>query len=161
MQTEKSPIERRRHKRFSSKNGAFAVVHSSGTSMNRFKKMSMGQIASAVYKSNPSKVGRIVDLSRGGLSFCYIDDHNSGADNLKMDILSAHDDFYLGRLPFKIVRDESAGAAYSPLKLKQQRVAFRELTSDQKRRLDDFLKNHMTRQGAGRPSAKTSPHEDR
>jgi hypothetical protein len=144
MKKNEKQIERRKHKRFSAKNGTFAVVRSNDTPLDKIKKMSMGEIACAVYKANPEKVGQIIDLSQGGLSFSYIDKRDACLELFGIDILSADNSFYLDNLSYKTVMDvETADEpSFSPIKVKRQGIKFTELTPDQLAKLKYFLQNH-------------------
>ena len=137
-------IERRKHQRFTARNGTFAVIGPENAYLDEIKKMSMGEIACAVYKSNPKKLGQIIDMSQGGLAFSYIDKRERSGKSQAMDILSAGNQFYLENVLFKTIMDADAAdePAFSPIKLKRQRIQFVNLTSDQKRKLAHFLSNY-------------------
>ena len=51
--------ERREHKRYFAKNHLFAVIRSDHHQLKKIDKMSKGEIAFALLKSNPSKMGEI------------------------------------------------------------------------------------------------------
>ena len=65
----------------------------------------MGEIAFAVIKSKPIKMGQITNISEDGLAFHYIDRQDGSNSLFKMDILFAGEAFYLDRLLFKPVFD--------------------------------------------------------
>jgi hypothetical protein len=78
-------MERRRHKRFRSKEGAYAVL------------------------SGPvSKMGQILDISRGGLSFRYIDIGDRPRKTCVLDILRDDNAFRLENVGFKVISDLDA-----------------------------------------------------
>lgn len=144
MKKEKGRIERRKHERFSAQNGTFALIGSNQCGMDCIKQMSMAEIACAVYKSNPIRMGRITDMSRGGLAFTYIDKQGRKGKSYEMDILSAGNSFFLKKLNFKTVMDGEASdePAYSPIKLKRQRIQFVDLSTEQMEKLEHFLQQH-------------------
>ena len=72
---------RRKHKRFQSPKGLFVGVGPENT-----------------------KVGRVSDLSIGGLSFCYVGTEEPSKGSY-LDLFFTDQDFYLGRLKFKTVSD--------------------------------------------------------
>lgn len=77
--------ERRRHKRFRSKEGSYAVL------------------------SGPvSKMGQILDISRGGLSFRYIDIGDRPKETCVLDILSEGNTFRLKNVGFRVISDLDA-----------------------------------------------------
>jgi hypothetical protein len=138
--------ERRRHKRYRVKRLAFAVIRSQkACEMGCIDRMSRGQVAMAVFKSKPAKMGQIIDLSEKGLSFSYIDENEEALDESKtIDILFADDNFYLARLPFQIIREFviKNEFAYNPITMKRRSVAFYDLTPDQRAKLDYFINSH-------------------
>jgi hypothetical protein len=78
-------MERRRHKRSRSKEGAYAIL------------------------SGPvSKMGQILDISRGGLSFRYIDIGDRPRKTCVLDILRDDNAFRLENVGFKVISDLDA-----------------------------------------------------
>ena len=144
MASRKRKTERRVHKRFSAKEKTFAMLRADRCSLDQIKGMSMGEIACAVYNAKPAFMGQIVDMSQGGLSFDCIDETCSCGDSLILDILSADDKFYMGRIKFKPVHElkSSDDPALSPIPMKKQGVQFVDLTFKQLSRLEKFLRNH-------------------
>ena len=144
MPSRKKKTERRVHKRFSAKEKTFAMLRSDRCSLDQIKRMSMGEIACAVYNSKPAIMGQIVDMSQGGLSFDCIDKACPGGDSLKLDILSANDKFYIGRIKFKPVHElkSSNDPALSPIRMKKHGVQFVDLSFKQLSRLEKFLRKH-------------------
>ena len=144
MPSQKKKTERRVHKRFSVKEKAFAMLRSERCSLDHIKRMSMGEIACAVYKSKPAIIGQIVDMSQGGLSFDCIDEACPCGDSLKLDILSANEKFYMGRIKFKPVHElkSSDDPALYPIPMKKQGIQFVDLSFKQLSRLEKFLRNH-------------------
>ena len=77
--------ERRKHKRFQSKEGAYAVL------------------------SGPvSKMGQILDISRGGIAFRYIDIGDRPRETCVLDIFREDNVFRLENIGFKIISDLDA-----------------------------------------------------
>ena len=91
-----------------------------------------------------SKVGRIKDLGIGGLAIEYITDEDSVPGNSHVDIFSREEEFYLSKLPCKIVYDDPiepcAGPQVSGLTRKHCGVQFYRFTSRLRKRLEGFLK---------------------
>ena len=136
--------ERRKHQRFCAQTGTFAVVGSNKTHLDKIKKMSMAEIACAIYKSKPFKFGQIIDMSQGGLAFSYIDNRGRTERSHEINILSACNKFYLESILFKTIMDVDSAEepSFSPIKLKRQRIQFVDLSSDQIKKLEYFLSNH-------------------
>ena len=91
-----------------------------------------------------SKVGRIKDVSIGGLAMEYITDGDSVLENSHVDIFIREEEFYLSKLPCKIVYDlpiePSADPQVSGLTQKRCGVQFYRFTSGLTKRLEGFLK---------------------
>jgi hypothetical protein len=91
-----------------------------------------------------SKVGRIKDISIGGLVIEYLTDDDSVTGNSRVDIFIREEEFFLSKLPCKIVYDvpiESfANPQASGLIRKRCGVQFNRLTSRLRKRLEGFLK---------------------
>lgn len=132
------------HKRFAARDKTFAVLRSDQCTLDQINGMSMGEIACAVYNAKPVKMGQIVDMSQGGLSFDCIDEACPSGKSLRLDILSANDKFYMGRIKFKPVHEHKSKdtAPISPIRMKKQGVQFVDLSFRQIARLERFLRNH-------------------
>ncbi|MCP4551951.1 MAG: PilZ domain-containing protein, partial [Bacteroidetes bacterium] len=81
----KRTVERRRNKRYKAVDGAYAAI-----------------------SPNSHKLGQIIDISMGGLSFKYIDTSNDDkeSDNTPEDsVFLSSMGYYVGDLPFKTVSD--------------------------------------------------------
>ena len=139
-------LERRQHKRFQVKNRVFAVVRSKDLRLDEIEKMSKSDIALAVIKSNPPKMGEIIELSQGGLTFSYIENETELSAFNEMDILFVDENFHLSRLPFIAVDDKNldTDAPFSALSMRQLSVKFIDLTRKQKLLLDHALANFTT-----------------
>ena len=104
----------------------------------------MGEIAFAVIKSKPIKMGQIINISTDGLAFHYID-HNKGSNSLfKMDILLASDAFYLDRILFKPVFDFeiTSEIPLNSFSIRKCGVKFGEMNQRQRSQLEYFICNH-------------------
>jgi len=63
--------DRRKHKRFMAVEGAFALIRAASSELGPIETMSRGEIAIAIFKSKPIRMGQIINISRSGLSFRY------------------------------------------------------------------------------------------
>ncbi len=119
--TKKKSVERRKHKRIRVKSGAFVGV---GPHFNQ--------------------VGPLVDISTGGLAFCYMA-RKKQPNGLSLDIFLTDGDFYLSYVPFKAVFDSEISnniAGYTPIR--RCRVQFGDLTEIQLSHLEHLIENHTT-----------------
>jgi len=117
----KTQDERRRHKRFKMHEGAFAVHKD---------------------HSDKRKLGKILDISAGGLSFRYSTGKVGTRAIFDLDILLVDGSFSLKGLPSKIVSDfvdENTGT-----KMRRRGVKFERLVDIQKSQLEHFMQNHTS-----------------
>ncbi len=137
-------MERRNHQRYGVHPGTFAVLRSTSIGLSKIKDMSMGEIAFAVIKSKPIKMGQIVNISKEGLAFHYIDRQGRSNSLFKMDILFAKDAFYLDRLLFKPIFDIELNTdiPLNPFTIRKCGVQFGELNRQQRSQLDFFICNY-------------------
>lgn len=136
--------DRRAHRRYFAKNHLFAVVRSKHHQLKRIDKMSKGEIAFAIIKSNPIKMGDIIEISRGGLSFRYIENEEKLTGFKELDIIFAEKDFHLRRLPFIAVEDTMMldEGPFNALSMKRMTVQFKDLTSRQKEKIEHLIDNY-------------------
>jgi hypothetical protein len=138
-------IERRQAPRYTVKDHTFAVVRSiDSNNLKQLGNMSRGQVGIALFKSRPAKMGQIMNLSLKGLCFNYIVSDENIPEGTEVDILLAEDNFYLGALPCRIVREktEANELPFTPIVMRQRAVAFEGLNPEQIRSLKRFLKAH-------------------
>ena len=119
--------DRRRHARYKVKKDAFAVI-----------------------RTSDNKLGRIRDVSKGGLSFEYIMKGDPAEGPTELDIFTTDNDFYLKLLPVQVVLDSTLEPehAFSSLEMRRLGVRFGDMTPTQMSKLDFFLQN-LTSEGSG------------
>ena len=124
----KRTVERRRNKRYKAVDGAYAAI-----------------------SPNSHKLGQIIDISMGGLSFKYIDTSNDDneSDNIPEDsVFLSSMGYYVGDLPFKTVSDYEITNApsFSSMKVRKRHVQFTDLSFKQLFDLDYYLRNNVSEQ---------------
>ncbi len=114
-------VERRRQERFQVSNGAFVGL---GPHYNN--------------------VGQIIDLSMGGLAFHYAGSKEPPRGSWKLDIFLNDGNFYLGKVPFRIISDFEIAdkEPFDPITTRRSSVQFGNLTHYQKYLLGYFIQNH-------------------
>jgi hypothetical protein len=120
------PVERRKHRRFQAQDGALVAL-----------------------RLHVSKlVGQIVDISKGGLAFRYIDIGDRPRGSFQLDILLEKSGFLLEKVPAKTISDSEMPeeSPYSSTTTRRQGVQFGELTNNQKSQLEYFIRNHTVGQ---------------
>ena len=119
----KEGVERRRHQRFQMPSSAFAGL-------------------SPYY----GKLGRILDLSMGGLAFHYIgteEPNGSTSIDIFMNDLDSYLDFYLRNVTFKTISDFPVVTdGLATVTLRRMGVQFGKLTQGQRAALEHFIEEH-------------------
>jgi hypothetical protein len=147
----KKQIEYRYHKRYQLTEDAFAMIRSIDAGSLKIRGKSMGCIACAVFNAKPVKLGKIDNISMGGLMFYHADSKEQLSRALVLDILLADCGFYLANMPFKtitdvVIPDEVFSDA---IEIRQVRLQFQKLNTIQQARLKDFIVNHGTEEEFG------------
>ncbi len=122
----KRTVERRKNKRYKAVEGAYAAI-----------------------SPNSHKLGQVIDISMGGLSFKYIDTSNDDSDNkrvLEESIFLSSMGYYVGDLPFKTISDYEITNApsFSSMKVRKRHVQFSDLSFKQLFDLDYYLRNNVS-----------------
>ena len=114
--------ERRKHQRYEVKNLAIAVPN----------------------KATPP-VGRIVNISKGGLAVRYLDQDEWLGDANAIDIL-INSNFFLTNIPVKNVNDFKVEnqISFSIMSERQCCMQFGDLSTEQESQLDDFIVKHTS-----------------
>lgn len=102
--------------------------------------------AGAIAALNDSKLGSITDISRGGLSFRYIDfGYEEAEESWEATEVSIVNDagFALHNVPCRIIMDNRSQSEYhfSTLRMNTCRLQFVEMTPEQQAQLDYFIAN--------------------
>jgi hypothetical protein len=120
MAGKKEPVEHRQCKRFRVREGTVVIF--------RFPDAGMG---------------RLIDISRGGLTFDWVTSEVLPIEATKLDICRTDSLFILYNLPCQSIWELSIYEKH-PATLHRKRcgVQFGELTSDQKSQLEHFIQNH-------------------
>jgi hypothetical protein len=121
MKNKKVLNERRKHKRFKVKEGAFAVA----------------------WPDN-NKLGPIKDISEGGIAFQFIEDGEQTKGSPEVEIFSTVDDFYMKKLPVRTVLDFELETTVSlnPTPMRQLSMKFGKLNHPQKLLLSFFIQKY-------------------
>ncbi len=118
------------------------------TERRKFTRFLAQDTAFAVLRPHFTKLGKIKDISEGGLAFEYIAYEGQKEDSSGIDIFLSGNGFYLGRIPCKIRYDIKISERYQTstdhMEMRRCGLQFGELTEEQAAQLEFFLKNHTT-----------------
>jgi hypothetical protein len=142
----KQRVEHRCYQRFQTAEDAFALIRSTFTGPLKIQGQSMGGIACAVFNAKPVKLGKIDNISMGGLMFQYAFCNTIISEALVLDILLADCGFYLANVPYKIISDAviPEDVPEDFIEMRQAHLQFQNLSDYQQARLKDFMMNHCT-----------------
>ncbi len=114
-------VESRKYKRFKAKKGAFAILW-----------------------PHSKKIGEIIDISRGGLAFCYFAGESLPNQSTAVDIFWHDHSFYLDNIPCKTVYEiEIADEPPSThATMRQIGVQFEDVIPSKSSQLNHFIKNY-------------------
>jgi len=119
----KTQDERRHHKRFKTHKDAFAVHKN---------------------HSDKRKLGKIIDISAGGLSFRYDSGKVGTRATFDLDILLVDGSFSLKGLPSKIISDFLLEDESTGKKMRRRGVKFERLVDIQKSQIEHFIQNYTS-----------------
>ena len=121
--------ERRKHTRYSIKDGAYATISPEST-----------------------KIGQIVDISMIGLAFKYIDTHDTQKrNNIPQTLFLSSMGYYVGDINFRTIADfeiacsETDEPSSDAMAIRMRRVEFIDLKLKQLFDLDYYIENNATR----------------
>lgn len=125
MHSKKNFVEKRNHKRFEVKEGAFVEFY-------KPRLFNLG-------RPRLVKYAQIINISEGGLGFVYVDRKMWLLDSQELTISDYNNEIKIDKVPFKILRDFPQSKLIGSKSLRKCGVKFGELTSDQKSKLYSFI----------------------
>ena len=115
-------------------------LHSERRKHQRFR---LKDLAIAVPNKPTSQVGRIVNISKGGLAVRYVDRDDWAGEADSIDIL-INSGLFLTNIPIQNVNDFEVEnqVSFSIMTERQCCLQFGPLSSEQESRLDEFIRHH-------------------
>ena len=140
----KKRVEHRCHRRFQLAEEAFALIRSTFAGPLNIQGKSMGCIACAVFNAKPSRIGKIDNISMGGLMFQHVDCKMQLSKSLVLDILLAGCGFYLPDVAYKIISDVAIPEDVSDdsIAMRLVRLQFQYLSAHQQVSLKGLIVDH-------------------
>jgi hypothetical protein len=99
-----------------------------------------------VLRPDFTKLGRLLDISRGGLSFQYISSEAESRGPTQLDLFTGNNGFYLPTLRCKVIYDiplSEQETSATPLERRRCGLEFGETTEAQAAQLNLYLANHV------------------
>jgi hypothetical protein len=122
-----------------------------GTDKRKDKRLSVGEEVIVALRNSSSRVGRVKDISMGGLSFEHIYDEELEEDPSKRDVSLWTDNHSVADIPCRVVYDipisEPPEYDFLSVHFRTRRcgVQFGKLTENQETQLNFLLKTHTKR----------------
>jgi len=140
----KKRVEHRHHRRFQLNEDAFALIRHVSAGPLKIYGKSMGCVACAVFDARPARLGKIDNISMGGLMFHHVNSKTQLSEALVLDILLADCGFYLPNLAYKTITDVviAEDVPDDSIEMRQVGLQFRALNYIQKMKLHDFILSH-------------------
>ncbi len=137
--------EKRKYKRYHMPKGTFAILRSKSDKLSNFEKMSMGEIAVAVYKTGPEKLGQIKNISLGGLAFDYVYGKKINRRKYELDVLMAEQGIYLHNIPYRTVSDDEIpdDINLDAVTMRRHAIHFGKLSLNQETTLKSLLDHRL------------------
>jgi hypothetical protein len=110
----------------------------------KFMRLKPQEDTFALLRGQVSKLGRVIDISTGGLAFRYVSIGEGLKAAFELDLVLPKDNLRLNGLPVKVVSNfERQGKTPSRrIRLRRVGVQFRELTQYQMSQLQHFMRNY-------------------
>jgi hypothetical protein len=123
-----------------------------GTDKRRFRRLSPKEDAFALLKNHTSSVGQIINVSRGGLAFKYLADEIPADEGWELDVFLASQGFLWKGVPHRTILDIEMApeSPFSSVRMRRRAVAFQNLTDEHVSRLESLL-DHCTRHNKHHP----------
>jgi len=136
-------VERRRHKRYPMPRGTFVILRNKLDPLRNYTKMSIGEIAMVLYKSESEVMGQVTELSLGGIGFECNHSDIANTDDVELDLLMTEKGLYLHNLPYATIpiKSDDKGKKRTR-KFRTNAVRFKKLDSIQKQKLRELLSHH-------------------
>jgi hypothetical protein len=115
------------------------------TDQRRFRRLNAQEGAFALLKNHTSRVGQIINVSRGGLAFKYLADEIPPAEGWELDVFLAGRRFLWKGVPHITILDIEMApeVPFSTVRMRRRAVAFQNLTDEHALRLE-YLLDHGT-----------------
>jgi len=123
MTENEKPVEKRLQKRFRAQDDAYAML-----------------------RGSVSKLGKILDISRGGLAFRYIDIGERPESSFELEILVKGNGFHLNNVSFETISDfgSTKDFPFSSIPMRRRGGQFLGLTENQISELEYFMEHYTT-----------------
>jgi len=97
----------------------------------------------AIDVHDPQRLGEILDISRSGISFRYMEGQNNFKPTTGLNIFSSTHSLFLNNFSFETISDiQIEGHPTSAISMRRHSGKFTTLSQQQQKQLDDFIDLH-------------------
>jgi len=114
------------------------------TDRRKFKRLLPRDLTYAVFRPHFSNLGKVKDISLGGLALEYVLNKTKNKGSSEIDIFLTDDSLYLPRIPSKIIYDREIDEEYRSVKKKRCGLQFGDLTPTKKSQLEYFIQKYTS-----------------
>ena len=112
------------------------------TERRKFRRLLPREWTFAVFRPHYANLGKVKDISIGGLALEYDLNETQNKGSLEIDIFLADDSLYLRRIPSKTIYYREIDEEYRRVKKKRCGLQFGYLTPIKKSQIEYFLQNY-------------------
>lgn len=115
------------------------------TERRRYKRYDIKDIAFAILRADhEEELGQITNISLGGLAFQYFIGNREFQKADRLDVLLADSGLHVEDIGFNVVDDYELvnELPFSSITKREQRVFFNDLSGEQKRGIEKFIRRH-------------------
>jgi hypothetical protein len=137
-------IERRKFKRYPMPRGTFAILRNELDQLHNYRRMSIGEIAMVLYKSESQIMGQVANMSFGGIAFENSHCHLPSSSEIELDLLMTEQGLYLHNIPFQVPPKSSVGKKERKADTSPRAVLrFKKLDPRLKKELRELMTYHI------------------
>ena len=112
------------------------------TERRKFKRLLPRDLTFAVFRPHFANLGKVKDISKGGLALEYVLNETKITGFSEIDIFLSGYPFYMSRIPSKIIYDKNINGEYRTEGTRQCGLKFEDLAPEQTSQLQYFLRNY-------------------
>ena len=124
--------------------GTFAILRNQIEQLHNHGRMSIGEIAMVLYKSEAQLLGQVVNMSFGGVAFESSSCRFPINSKLELDLLMAEKGIYLHNIPFTIPPMASNAKKKKETETRQRAVLrFKKLNTRLRNGMQELMAHHI------------------
>ena len=111
----------------------------------REKRYSMEKDTYAIIDHGETRLGHIIDISKGGMAFSYLGNEPLSHKDVEVDLFMYQNNYYVDTIPAQIVANFEMPSTFYVRTIAMMRccLQFKELSQKKRSELDFLLKNYV------------------